>query len=250
MINDGEQRKSGFTTYLKERLAGFEAVPYAAGRVARPRGPKWPSSPSTTSATSRPPCTGPCSARPPGWCAGDRSRTSARKRSRPTSPTCGRRSPGKEYTEVFLSAALPTGLAEHEQRVLLRPRGVRGRAGRRVPRGVPGDHRRRLPDPARRPGRLEPVGPPDAEPAERDRRIAEIVELINYSLRDIPPEKIRYHTCYGINQGPHIYDLRLRDFIEPMLTDQRPGDLVRGDEHHGTCTTTTPSRTSSCPRAR
>jgi 5-methyltetrahydropteroyltriglutamate--homocysteine methyltransferase len=30
VINDGEQRKSGFTTYLKERLAGFEAVPYAA----------------------------------------------------------------------------------------------------------------------------------------------------------------------------------------------------------------------------
>ena len=31
VINDGEQRKSGFTTYLTERLAGFEAVPYAAG---------------------------------------------------------------------------------------------------------------------------------------------------------------------------------------------------------------------------
>ncbi len=48
--------------------------------------------------------------------------------------------------------------------------------------------------------------------------MAETVELINYTLRDIPPEKIRYHTCYGINQGPHVYDLRLRDFIEPMLT--------------------------------
>jgi 5-methyltetrahydropteroyltriglutamate--homocysteine methyltransferase len=47
--------------------------------------------------------------------------------------------------------------------------------------------------------------------------VAQTVELINYTLRDIPPEKIRYHTCYGINQGPHIYDLRLRDFIEPML---------------------------------
>src|SRR5260370_33549149 len=57
----------------------------------------------------------------------------------------------------------------------------------------------------------------DAELAERDRRVAEPVHLINYTLRDIPPEKIRYHTCYGINQGPHIYDLRLRDFIEPML---------------------------------
>ena len=31
VVNDGEQRKSGFTTYLTERLAGFEAVPYAPG---------------------------------------------------------------------------------------------------------------------------------------------------------------------------------------------------------------------------
>jgi 5-methyltetrahydropteroyltriglutamate--homocysteine methyltransferase len=44
-----------------------------------------------------------------------------------------------------------------------------------------------------------------------------MVELINYSLRGIPPEKIRYHTCYGINMGPHIYDLHLRDFIGAML---------------------------------
>ena len=31
LINDGGQRKSGFITYLTERLAGFEAVPYAPG---------------------------------------------------------------------------------------------------------------------------------------------------------------------------------------------------------------------------
>src|SRR6202012_6041285 len=31
VINDGEQRKSGFTTYLTERLAGFDAVPYGPG---------------------------------------------------------------------------------------------------------------------------------------------------------------------------------------------------------------------------
>ena len=62
----------------------------------------------------------------------------------------------------------------------------------------------------------------DAEPAERDRHVAETVELINHTLRDIPPEKIRYHTCYGINQGPHVHDLRLRDFIEPMPVPQTP----------------------------
>ncbi len=59
VINDGEQRKSGFTTYLTERLAGFEAVPYAPDESPATGG-KSPSSPSTTSATSRPRCTGPC----------------------------------------------------------------------------------------------------------------------------------------------------------------------------------------------
>ena len=43
------------------------------------------------------------------------------------------------------------------------------------------------------------------------------VELINYALKGIPAEKIRYHTCYSINQGPHIYDLHLRDFIGYLL---------------------------------
>ena len=79
-------------------------------------------------------------------------------------------------------------------------------------------------------------------PAERDRRVAETVELINYTLRDIPPEKIRYHTCYGINQGPHVYDLRLRDFIEPMLKVNAQAFSFEV-MNPGTCTTTTPSRT-------
>jgi 5-methyltetrahydropteroyltriglutamate--homocysteine methyltransferase len=53
--------------------------------------------------------------------------------------------------------------------------------------------------------------------AERARHSAERVELINYALKGIPAEKIRYHTCFSINQGPHIYDLQLRDYIEPLL---------------------------------
>ncbi len=57
----------------------------------------------------------------------------------------------------------------------------------------------------------------DLDDDERDRRVSETVELINYSLRGIAPEMIRYHTCYSINQGPHIYDLHLRDFVRPML---------------------------------
>ena len=35
VVNDGEQPKSGFTTYLTERLSGFEAVPYDGERPRR-----------------------------------------------------------------------------------------------------------------------------------------------------------------------------------------------------------------------
>jgi 5-methyltetrahydropteroyltriglutamate--homocysteine methyltransferase len=39
------------------------------------------------------------------------------------------------------------------------------------------------------------------------RRFAEIhVEAINHALRGVPAEKVRFHTCYGINEGPRVHD--------------------------------------------
>jgi 5-methyltetrahydropteroyltriglutamate--homocysteine methyltransferase len=50
------------------------------------------------------------------------------------------------------------------------------------------------------------------------RKWAELrVEALNYALRDIPPEKVRFHTCYGINIGPRIHDMALKDIIDIML---------------------------------
>jgi len=43
------------------------------------------------------------------------------------------------------------------------------------------------------------------------------VEVINYSLRDIPSDRIRFHTCYGINIGPRVHELNLRDIVDIML---------------------------------
>ena len=45
----------------------------------------------------------------------------------------------------------------------------------------------------------------------------ERVEFLNYSIRGIPPEKIRFHTCYSINIGPRIHDLELKHFLDIML---------------------------------
>src|SRR5262249_45337985 len=55
------------------------------------------------------------------------------------------------------------------------------------------------------------------EVAERAKHVDARVELINYALKGLPQDKIRYHTCFSINQGPHIYDLHLRDYVGALL---------------------------------
>jgi 5-methyltetrahydropteroyltriglutamate--homocysteine methyltransferase len=58
---------------------------------------------------------------------------------------------------------------------------------------------------------------PSLTVAERVRDAEIYVEALNHALRGIPVEKIRYHTCYGINEGPRIFDIALKDIITLML---------------------------------
>ena len=44
------------------------------------------------------------------------------------------------------------------------------------------------------------------------------IEALNHALRDIPPDKIRFHTCYSINMGPRIHDMELKDVVDIILT--------------------------------
>src|SRR6267378_4088012 len=54
--------------------------------------------------------------------------------------------------------------------------------------------------------------------ASQQRSRAEMyVEAVNEALRGIPPEKVRYHTCYGINEGPRIHEADLSDVVGYML---------------------------------
>ena len=52
---------------------------------------------------------------------------------------------------------------------------------------------------------------------DRLRKIELSVEVLNHSLRGIPPEQVRLHTCYGINEGPRIHDAALKDIVGTML---------------------------------
>jgi len=50
------------------------------------------------------------------------------------------------------------------------------------------------------------------------RRWAEVrVEALNHALRGIPPEQVRFHTCYSIDMGPRTNDMELKDIIDVIL---------------------------------
>ena len=41
---------------------------------------------------------------------------------------------------------------------------------------------------------------------------------LNYALRGLPEDRIRFHTCYGVNFGPRVSDLALKDIIDLIFT--------------------------------
>ena len=43
------------------------------------------------------------------------------------------------------------------------------------------------------------------------------IEAINHALRGIPEDRVRYHTCYGINMGPRVHDMEMKDYIDIVL---------------------------------
>ena len=58
---------------------------------------------------------------------------------------------------------------------------------------------------------------PGLDQAQMKRRAEIYVEATNGALKGIPPEMVRFHTCYGINEGPRLYEAALSDIIEYVL---------------------------------
>lgn len=43
------------------------------------------------------------------------------------------------------------------------------------------------------------------------------VEALNYALRDLPEDQIRFHLCWGSWHGPHTTDIELKNIVDLML---------------------------------
>jgi len=58
---------------------------------------------------------------------------------------------------------------------------------------------------------------PDLDRAQMRRRAEIYVAATNEGLKGIPAERVRFHTCYGINHGPRIHEAALADVIDYVL---------------------------------
>ena len=54
--------------------------------------------------------------------------------------------------------------------------------------------------------------------AEKHAVARRYVGAINRALENIPRDRVRLHTCYGINEGPRVHDAPLADLIDILFT--------------------------------
>ena len=209
---DGEQGKQGFFAYVNERLGGFEPRPgprpamFQAEVEAFPEYYKQYFSSAMLGVTLAPlvlfACTGPVHYRGQEAVRRDIENLKAAL-------------PGLEPTDVFMPAVAPSGVGKNEyyrsyeeyMHAVAEALSVEYRAI------VEAGFLLQIDDPFL----TELYSYSSLSAAER-RNTAEIyVEALNYGLRDIPPEKVRFHTCYGINEGPRVHDAPLKDMLDVVL---------------------------------
>src|SRR2546426_972576 len=65
---------------------------------------------------------------------------------------------------------------------------------------------------------------PDLSIPEFRTVVAQNVEALNHATRDISAEQVRLHVCWGAGEGPHNHDVPLQDIVDVLLTG-RPAAL-------------------------
>lgn len=214
VVTDGEQGKPGFFAYVRERLAGFE--PKGPERGARK---EWAAEVAAfpeyyEQYFSRRMMGGSIASRIPLVCTGQvgyQGQEAIRKDIDNLKDAVR----GLKVEEAFMPAVAPSGVGVNEyyrsEEEYLQAVGEALRSEYQAI--VDGGFILQIDDP----WLTEVYGDASLSPAER-RQIGErSVEALNYALRGIPPEKIRFHTCYGINEGPRVHDASLKDILDLVL---------------------------------
>jgi 5-methyltetrahydropteroyltriglutamate--homocysteine methyltransferase len=212
IVADGEQSKPGFFTYVAERLAGFEPRPgkkvpfFDAERAAFPEYYQEYFARAMTGGAVAPVvpmvCTGPVSYRGEAALRRDIDNLKA------ALAASGARS-------AFMPSVAPSGAGtnEHykseEEFFFAVADAMRNEYRAIVDAGLT----LQIDDPFM----TDLFADPALDATARRRRAQIHVDAINHALRGIPPEKVRFHTCYGINEGPRVHDPSLADVAGFML---------------------------------
>jgi 5-methyltetrahydropteroyltriglutamate--homocysteine methyltransferase len=212
ILNDGEQGKLGFFSYVNERLGGFEAGPgprpnmFGAEIDAFPEYYKQYFSQAMLGSTLTPMvpfvCTGPVSYR---------GQEAVQRDIRNLKGAVD----GLKCEDVFVPSVAPSGVGTNayyrtdEEYLNAVAQAMRVEYQAIVDAGF----LVQIDDPFL----TELYSYSSLSVGERRKRAEMYVEALNHGLRGIPPEKIRYHTCYGINEGPRVHDAPLRDIVEVVL---------------------------------
>ena len=207
IVNDGEQGKVGYSTYVRHRLTGF------GGQSGVPTRADWADFPEAAaraerrSAVARPSCNGPIDWRDKTAVEKDTANLRAAVNAVPA-------------TEAFMTAASP-GVIAH----FLRNEHYPSREAY-LARLV--DVMKEEYDAIHRAGFVLQVDCPDlamgrhlAFPDLSNAEFVKIaeanVEALNHALRDIPSDRLRLHLCWGNYEGPHHRDIPLREIIRVAL---------------------------------
>jgi 5-methyltetrahydropteroyltriglutamate--homocysteine methyltransferase len=214
VVNDGEQGKVGYSTYVRHRLTGF------GGQAAVPTRADWADFPQSAarserrSTIMRPACNGPIEWKDRGAVQKDVASFRAALE-------------GVQPTEAFMTAASP-GVIAH----FLRNEHYPSREAY-LARLV--DVMKEEYDAIHRAGFVLQVDCPDlamsrhlAFPELSNPQFLKIaegnVEALNHALRDIPSDRIRLHLCWGNYEGPHHRDIPLREIL-PIALRAKPQAL-------------------------
>jgi len=218
VVTDGEQGKVSFLTYVKERLAGFDQV---EGEILLP--PSWQREiddfpqyyhayMSKYSSAVAPMkvmvCTGPVAYTGQAALAADIANLRAALEATPEN--------GHRPVEAFLPSTSPSGFGRNdyyssEQDYLA---AVAEAMREEYLAIIESGFLLQVDDPW-----LIEILTDDgrSDPAGRRRRAQEHVDALNHALRGIPEDRIRLHTCYGLNHGPRLNDIPLADVVPVML---------------------------------
>jgi 5-methyltetrahydropteroyltriglutamate--homocysteine methyltransferase len=58
--------------------------------------------------------------------------------------------------------------------------------------------------------------------------VAMHMEVLNHAIAGLPPERIRYHVCWGSWPGPHTTDVPLKDIVDLILSVRVGAYVIEG----------------------